>query len=217
MGDGFLAIWSDIDPGAETDYLHWMSREHAIERVSIPGFLAVRMFRALDVDAHRYFILYELEHAGVVGGPDYLARLNQPTPWSQSIMSQLRNFARGGGRVAAAFGTVRGGFVAPLPIEGLSAAAELAPVIARQDRVASVRVLATDQAQTSIQTREKGMRSGDRSFAGLLLIEGLDVAAVQAAIERTVTRLRGDGAPDPTVYTTIFALDRGGIASTAQR
>jgi hypothetical protein len=78
-------------------------------------------------------------------------------------------------------------------------------------------VLATDQAQTSIQTREKGMRSGDRSFAGLLLIEGLDVAAVQAAIERTVTRLRGDGAPDPTVYTTIFALDRGGIASTAQR
>jgi hypothetical protein len=217
MGDGFLAIWSDIDPGAETDYLHWMSREHAIERVSIPGFLAVRMFRALDVDARRYFILYELEHAGVVGGPDYLARLNQPTPWSQRIMSQFRNFARGGGRVAAAFGTVRGGFVAPLPIEGLSAAAELAPVIARQDRVASVRVLATDQAQTSIQTREKGMRSGDRSFAGLLLIEGLDVAAVQAAIERTVTRLRGDGAPDPTVYTTIFALDRGGIASTAQR
>ena len=82
MSDGFLAIWSDIDPAAETDYLHWMSREHAIERVSIPGFLSVRLFRALDVDARRYFILYELENAGVVGGPDYLARLNQPTPWS---------------------------------------------------------------------------------------------------------------------------------------
>src|SRR3954452_7470960 len=108
VDSGFLAIWSDIDAAAETDYLHWMSREHAIERVSIPGFLAMRMFRALDVDARRYFILYELEHGGVVSGPDYLARLNQPTPWSQRIMPQLGNFARGGGHVAAAFGTVRG-------------------------------------------------------------------------------------------------------------
>jgi len=217
MGDGFLAIWSDIDPGAETDYLHWMSREHAIERVSIPGFLAVRMFRALDVDTRRYFILYELEHAGVVGGQDYLARLNQPTPWSQRIMPRLGNFARGGRRVAAAYGTGRGGFVAPLRIAAVAAAAEFAPVIARQDRIASVRVLATDQARTSIQTREKGMRSGDRSFDGLLLIEGLDVVAVRDAIERAATKLRGDSAPDPTVYTTILALDRGGIASTAQR
>jgi hypothetical protein len=70
MGDGFLAIWSDIDPAAETDYLHWMTREHAIERVSIKGFLAMRMFRALDVNARRYFILYDLESAGVVGGAD---------------------------------------------------------------------------------------------------------------------------------------------------
>jgi hypothetical protein len=61
------------------------------------------------------------------------------------------------------------------------------------------------------------MRSGDRSFAGLLLIEGLDVAAVRGAIELTATKLRSEGADDPTVYTTIFTLDRGGIASTAQR
>jgi hypothetical protein len=217
MGDGFLAIWSDIDPAAETDYLHWMTREHAIERVSIAGFLAMRMFRALDVDARRYFILYELENAGVVGGPDYLARLNQPSPWSQRIMPQLRNFARGGGRVAAEFGGGRGGFVAPLRIESVGAAAEIASAVAGQDRIAAVRVLATDQAQTSIQTREKGMRAGDRSFDGLLLVEGLDVAAVQAASALAATKLRTDGANDVTVYTTIFALDRRGIASSAQR
>src|SRR3954469_23420033 len=98
------AMWSDVDPGVEPDYLHWMTREHAIERVSIPGFLAMRMFRALDVDARRYFILYELENPDVVSGPDYLARLNHPTPWSQRIMPQLGNFARGGGRVVAEFG-----------------------------------------------------------------------------------------------------------------
>jgi hypothetical protein len=205
---GFLAIWSDIDPAAETDYLHWMSREHAVERVSIPGFLAVRMFRALDVDARRYFILYELEHAGVVGGPDYLARLNQPTPWSQRIMPQLGNFARGGGTVASTFGTGRGGFVAPLRLDeaGAAQAEEIAAAAAKQDRIASVRVLATDHAQTSIQTREKGMRSGDRSFDALLLIEGLDAPAVRSAIDLAMAKLRPTN--EPTIFTTILALDR---------
>ena len=185
MGDGFLAIWSDIDPAAETDYLHWMTREHAIERVSIPGFLAMRMFRALDVEARRYFILYELENAGVVGGPEYLARLNQPTPWSQRIMPQLRNFARGGGQVAAQSGTGRGGFVSAMRLDSAAAAqaADVAAAVATLDRIASARVLATDQAQTSIQTREKSMRHGDRSFGGLLLLEGLDVPSVRAAVD----------------------------------
>jgi hypothetical protein len=38
--------------------------------------------------------------------------------------------------------------------------------------------------------------------------------AVQAAIERASPKLQRDGANDLTVYTTIFALDRRGIAST---
>ena len=46
--DGFLAIWSDIDAEHETDYLHWLTREHTAERVGVPGFLAVRVFRARD-------------------------------------------------------------------------------------------------------------------------------------------------------------------------
>jgi hypothetical protein len=59
------------------------------------------------------------------------------------------------------------------------------------------------------------MRSGDRSFGGLLLIEGLDVVAVRASLDLASPKL--GGAAELTVYTTIFALDRGGIASTSQR
>jgi hypothetical protein len=205
MDGGFLAIWSDIDPATETDYLHWMSREHAIERVGIPGFVAMRMFRALDVDARRYFILYELENAGAVAGPDYLARLNQPTPWSQRIMPQLKNFARGGGTVAAVAGAGRGGFVAPLRLDDTAGADALAAAAVKLDRVVTVRVLATDHAQTSIQTREKGMRTGDRSFDGLLLIEGVDAQAVRSALDLVAVKRP---VADRTVYTTILALDR---------
>ena len=56
--------------------------------------------------------------------------------------------------------------------------------LARLDRIAAARVLLTDLAQTSIQTREKSMRKQDDSFAGLLLVEGLDEAAVRDALWR---------------------------------
>ena len=48
--DGFLAIWSDVPPEQETDYLHWLTREHAIERLAVEGFLGVRVYRALRRD-----------------------------------------------------------------------------------------------------------------------------------------------------------------------
>src|SRR3954470_15333454 len=78
QGQGYLAIWSDLTPQDETDWAHWITREHAAERVGINGFLACRIFRALGGGVNRYFILYELDDENVVGGPDYLARLNAP-------------------------------------------------------------------------------------------------------------------------------------------
>jgi hypothetical protein len=211
IASGFLAIWSDIDPAAETDYLHWMTREHARERLGIPGFLAMRMFRALDSVQHRYFILYELLSPSVVDSAEYLARLNHPSAWSQRIMPQLRNFARGGGQVIAAFGSGRGGHVSALPIcsEAVSSTAGIAAEIALHDRIASVRVLATDSSRTAVQTVEKGMRTGDRSFDCLLLVEGLDAVAVRAAIA-TAIQDRSHSS-DPTIYQTVFSLDRGGM------
>jgi hypothetical protein len=208
-GRGFLAIWSDIDTVAETDYLHRMTREHAVERVCIPGFLGMRMFRALQGDLPRYFILYELETPDVLGGAAYLARLNSPTSWSQRIMPQLQNFIRCGGSVAAASGAGLGGFVTVQPFEDIAAldGAELVTALAGEERISSVRLLATDHAQTAIQTREKDMRTRDSSFDGLLLIEGVDEAAVKTAASNLAARAPKRNAPAP-IYTTIFTLDR---------
>ena len=202
MGEGFLAIWSDISPENETDYLHWFSREHAFERLSVPGFLSVRMFRALDIPERRYFILYELENAAVMNSEAYLLRLNQPTPWSQRIMKQLGNFARGGGTLAASEGTGQGGFVAALWLDAETTAKgeEIARAGIQHDRIARVQVLATDRARTDVKTNEKALRDKDRSFDGLLVIEGLDAAAVRGAA--TAYAVTGD----PAVYTSVFRL-----------
>ncbi len=186
QGSGYLAIWSDLSPEDETDWAHWMTREHSAERVRVEGFLACRIFRALGTTVNRYFILYELETPDVVGGPSYLARLNEPTPWSQSIMPRLRNFVRGGGRIVASAGTGQGGLLAVLPLEATPEwdANVVSKELASMDRIAAARVLLTDSGQTSIQTREKSMRSKDESFAGLLLIEGLDERSVRDALWR---------------------------------
>ena len=212
QGSGYLAIWSDLAPEHETDWMHWMTREHSSERVGVEGFLACRIFRAYGLSVRRYFILYELDNATVVGGSDYLARLNAPTPWSQRIMPLLQNFARGGGTVVASAGIGQGGYIAALPFE----AAEFDPAalvreLAQIDRVAAVRVLQTDTAQTSIQTREKSMRSADSSFGGLVLIEALDEPAARNAVaqlKKAVPAFDTDAAANLPLYAMFFGLHR---------
>ena len=213
QGAGYLAIWSDLTPQDETDWAHWITREHAAERVGVNGFLACRIFRALGTAINRYFILYELDDENVVGGADYLARLNAPTPWSQRIMPRLGNFARGGGRLAASAGLGQGGIVAPLRLDAVPAfdAAVVTAELAQLDRIVAARVLLTDMAKTSIKTNEKGMRRNDGSFAALVLVEGLDEAAVRSALHHLRASLPAEdhGALDALpLYRLAFNLPK---------
>jgi hypothetical protein len=205
---GFLAIWSDIPPDAETDYLHWLTREHTAERLGVPGFRGVRVFRALREDVCRYFILYALESQEVLGSEGYTVRLNAPTPWSTRIMPQLGNFVRGGGRIAAAAGTGRGGVLAAMPFAEAEENSAMNPEEAvRADRITGALRLEVDQAGTGIVTRERRMRGGDASFARLLLVEGLERGAVAACAARFLP----PGQPVP-LYTQVFSLAKEDLA-----
>jgi hypothetical protein len=212
-GSGFLAIWSDLWPEDETDWAHWMTREHSIERVRIEGFLACRIFRALGTTVNRYFILYDLEKSDTVSGAEYLARLDTPTPWPQRIMPRLRNFARGGGRVIATAGIGQGGLTATIRLdtEPEWEAGALCRELASMDRVVAARVMLTDLEQTSIQTREKSMRSKDGTFAGLLVIEGFDETSVRNALWRLPSlapQLDRRLIEELPLYAFCFNLDR---------
>jgi len=205
---GFLAIWSDIAPAHETDYLHWLTREHTAERVGIPGFRGVRVFRALMDSPRRYFILYELDSSGVVDSPAYLERLNHPTPWSSRIMPRLGRFRRGGGALGRACGTGSGGVlaVATLPAAAEArAAADLLPGLVAMDRVCAARTLIVDADRTDVVTEEKTLRTGDDGFAGLLLIEGVDQGSVAAAL--AAAKLEGG------LYTQAFSLSEAALAA----
>ncbi|MHC4042083.1 hypothetical protein [Bradyrhizobium sp. 23AC] len=209
-GAGFLAIWSDVEAHDLTDYRHWLTREHTTERVTTRGFLASRVFRATRDDINRFFILYELEAPEVLDGEAYLARLNAPTPWSQRIMPKLGNFVRGGGVMVARAGRGEGATIMALRIEKLPAGTQkLAEALVACDGIAAVQIGATDEARTLVPTTEKGMRKDEGFFAGLLLVEALDEASLQAALQqaRTIAPDVMDRASEPEVYQGMFALD----------
>ena len=208
-GAGFLAIWSDVEHAALTDYRHWLTREHTTERVTTKGFLAVRVFRADRSEPNRFFILYELQAPEVLDGPDYMARLNAPSPWSQRIMPQLGNFIRGGGVMTARAGRGEGSTIAALRIEQLpDQPQQLADALAALDGIAAVQIGATDHARTSVPTAEKGMRRQEGSFAGLLVIEALDEASLRSAL-RAAAEIAPQAIPvgEVEIYRGMFALD----------
>jgi hypothetical protein len=201
---GLLAIWSTIAAESETDYMHWLTREHIFERVSVPGFRSGRVFKRRDSRPSEYMMLYELDNADVMASPGYLERLNNPTPWTQRIMPTLEQFRRGGGRIVAQGGDPagHGGHVAIARFEDalpdrLSGEEGLETVntLAKVDWVANVQVMSVKNDATSIATQEKSMRrSSEGAFAGLLLMESLDAGSLDRAIARASEL--GDIKPD---------------------
>ena len=109
-GSGAVCIWHDIAPEATDEFYQWHNREHMPERVGIPGFLRGRRYIAV-AGAPAYFNLYEAESAEVLGGKDYLDRLNAPTEWTRRVVPSFRRVSRSICRVAYSEGVGQGGFM----------------------------------------------------------------------------------------------------------
>ncbi|MFL9899769.1 hypothetical protein PQR71_16735 [Paraburkholderia fungorum] len=189
-----LAIWSTIASESETDYMHWLTREHIFERVSVPGFRSGRVLKRRNSQPSEYMMLYELDNANVMSSPGYLERLNNPTPWTQRIMPTLEQFRRGGGSIVAQGGNPagHGGYVAIARFEEVlpdrlsgEEGLEMVNTLAKVDWAVNVQVMSVKNDATSIATQEKSMRrSAEGAFAGLLLLESLDAGSLGRAIAR---------------------------------
>lgn len=191
---GLLAIWSTIASDSETDYMHWLTREHIFERVSVPGFRSGRVLKRRNSRPSEYMMLYELDNANVMSSAGYLERLNNPTPWTQRIMPSLEQFRRGGGSIVAHGGNPagHGGYVAIARFEDAlpdrlsgEEGREMVNTLAKVDWAINVQVMSVKNDATSIATQEKSMRrSAEGAFAGLLLMESLDAGSLDRAIAR---------------------------------
>ncbi len=199
-GKGFLAIWNDIDPPLEAEWLRWHTQEHMPERVGVPGFLGGRRYADPSRQHHRYFTLYLGETVGTFSSPPYVERLNNPTPWTTTLAPSFRNFLRGACQVTASTGDPVGGAIATIQVAlskpaqfiDAKAAVALAATLADADGLLAAHIGFSDTAISGVQTKEKSLR-GDVAgpiFEGVVLVEGFSRSVLQVALPGLVDRIK---------------------------
>jgi hypothetical protein len=191
-GTGVVAIWHDLLPEAKDDFYEWHNREHMPERVGIPGFRRGRRYIAVEGEPE-FFNLYEADSPEVLGGRDYLDRLNAPTAWTKRVVPSFRDVARSICRVAYTDGVGSGGMMLTMrfdvdavrrlgAIDALQA--RLLPPLALRKGIAGVHLCLADEAISKIETAEKKVRA-DATLVPtwIVLIEGIATMDVHAAGE----------------------------------
>jgi hypothetical protein len=85
---GILAIFNDCSAGREAEFEAWFQGEHLQERLAVPGFLFGRRHKSIS-GAPGYFNFYLVETPDVLTSKPYLERLDNPTPMTRTIMSEV--------------------------------------------------------------------------------------------------------------------------------
>ncbi|MBI1773881.1 MAG: hypothetical protein HYR63_00910 [Proteobacteria bacterium] len=219
-GKGVIAIWNGITDEGRATFYAWHGGEHIPERVGIPGFRRGRRYQALR-GTPEYFTLYETESPETLAGADYLARLNDPTPWTREAIKGFRETSRSLCRVVATHGKAEGGLIATWRYNVAAGreteqrellAGRLLPQLAGRPGVAGAHLCVADMAASAIETAEK-RAAPDRAVPGwVVLAEGWADAEPFHALCRDVVSdaaLTGAGAVDPTysLYRLQISLD----------
>ncbi len=114
IGCGILAIWNDCAPDESEGYERWYLGEHLVERLGLFGFRWGRRYRRIAGASDtlpEYMTYYETDSTGVLTSPEYLARVNDPTPETHRIMTSVfKNMNRTICRRADGAGAIRAAF-----------------------------------------------------------------------------------------------------------
>lgn len=94
LGQAAMLLTFDIVEEMIAEHDDWHTHEHLPERLSIPGFLRGTRWVATG-GAPRYLVLYEVERLDTLASAAYRERLDNPTPWTTSMMLHYRGMSRG--------------------------------------------------------------------------------------------------------------------------
>ena len=191
-GKAFVAIWHDIAPEGKAEFSAWHTREHMPERLEVSGFLRGRRYVAAR-GAPEYFNLYEVESPEVLTSAEYLARLNNPTPWSRQALAHFRHVSRSLCQVGGSLGRGQGGVILTTAFEATPGGdAELArflaedalPAVFDRPGVVAAHFGVADRSGSQIVTAERQARGTLTLVPGwVVLVEGLSLAAVEQAAD----------------------------------
>lgn len=173
QGKGALAIWNGIADGADAEFIEWHVKEHIPERVGLPGFLSGRRYTAVD-GSPAYFNFYEVEAPDVLRSSAYVARLNDPSPWTTSVVSRFTNVSRTLCGVAATGGMGVGAFAEVLgfqSVDDADAAARFAAALPDGPAICAAHLFIREQGPPQVTTETKLRNGPDLTYAAILIAE----------------------------------------------
>jgi hypothetical protein len=204
LGTAALAMWWDMAATHRAEFEDWHSHEHFPERLSIPGFQrGSRWASATGGDG--FFVMYELQTYETLTSPAYFARLNNPTPWSQTMMPRHGNMVRSqcqvlesfGSGIAAAMLTLR---ISPQPGRSDTLRDHLRTVLnvlPQRVGATSAHLLQTQTPQAATTTEQKIRGGADGVADWIVLVSGYDA--------QTLTAL-GDNELGPSALSEVGAM-----------
>lgn len=169
-------MWWNVAAAHRAEFEDWHTHEHFPERLGIPGFL--RGSRWADASGGEgFFVMYELAQYATLTSEGYLARLNNPTPWSTKMMPHHQGMVRSQCRVLHTVGGGMGRFAFTLrisPEPGREAALltclrDAADRFAGQPGGVAAHVLRTETPAMAM-TREQNIRGGADAAADWIWI-----------------------------------------------
>jgi hypothetical protein len=191
---GILAIFNNVAPGREAEFEEWFQHEHLAERIAVPGFLIGRRHEAIS-GRPRYFNFYVTQSAQVLKSAAYLGRLDQPTPMTRIVMSEIfKDMIRTVCHRTFRLGAMRGTGVVAVRFGERPDEAALKMAIATLMRDAAVACgeiwQAADPREFPVSEEER-LRGGDRKIEACLVVETLrvpDAETIAAALAQEFPR-----------------------------
>jgi len=221
LGTGVLAIWNNIVPGWESEFLEWHVKEHIPERIGVKGFLRGRRYISVD-GTPAYFNFYETETYQVLSSEPYLARLNDPTPWTRKVVSNFKDTSRTICDVVHSTGRGIAAWIETIQLQTALDAAEfsrrmtgqLLPQITTKPGITSAHLLRGVPEANKKDTAENAMRGvRDKEADWILLIETITSTAardLRADLSSNASLAQHGAASKPArgLYQLDFSLAR---------
>ncbi|HET7850567.1 MAG TPA: hypothetical protein VFL51_16045 [Pseudolabrys sp.] len=208
---GILAIFNDCRAGREREFEEWFQGEHLLERLSVPGFLFGRRHQAIS-GSSGYFNFYLTESPEVLTSKPYLERLDNPTPMTRKVMSEIFvNMNRTVCRRVARSGGFRGAYAVTVRFneqpDGAALKSELETLMHRPGVAGGEIWIALDPRGMPVSGEEK-LRGGDQKIAGCLIIDTLRQADAENIGAQMSKRFPGT---DVGVFRVLCSLGRGDL------
>lgn len=211
LGKAVLGVWNEVDPAVEDSFNDWYVREHIPERVSVPGMLRGRRYRAAT-GTPRYMAMYEAVTLDVLTSGHYRWQLDHPTPWTSYVMPRFRLAQRGICDVVASAGAGIGGVATVIHFTAedrfRSWLETCVTGLPNMPQVLAAHAWRGSPTEPKSPTTELALRAApDRGVEWVLMIEASTEADVVRARDAVLDGdLEGNGSSEARVYPVYHLL-----------